>query len=150
MKSLLLFALGCGLVLGCYSTMESFDHRMAKLGCINARECRRAEFDATYDSMAECTDNVAADLDTGFAGCTYVASRGRDCVHATYKLRKNCDLFAMGQLPECQGVLTCTLVAPADDSLTRRIVHGFVSPGVGAPDAVPLEAAEPLDLVEDE
>jgi hypothetical protein len=148
MNKVILFALAGltgGAVVGCYSTLDSFDKRMAKLGCINVRECQPEAFAAEYDSLGECTDDVKAELDTAFAGCSYDAARGRSCIHAIYRMRKDCGLFDMTSVSECSGTLTCTVHAPDDGSLRRQILDGFVAPGVGGPDSVPLDEAVELD-----
>ncbi len=150
MKRLMLFALVSGISIGCYSTLDSFDKRMAKLACINAQECQAADFAATYDSIGDCTDDAKADLDVAFSGCTYDASRGRDCVHAVYKRRKDCGLFDTTSMPECAGVVTCAVYATDNATLTRHIVHSFVTPGIGAPGDVPLDDAIELDAALDE
>ena len=147
MKRFVLLALTGGIVIGCYSTLSSFDKRVAKLGCINARECYAADFEAEYDSLDECVDDLKAQLDVTFNGCTYDPARGRSCIHAMYKLRKECDLFGMDMLSECSGAVTCTLPVSDDGSLAHQILRSFVTPGVGAADSVPLDSAE-LDTTE--
>ena len=139
MNKVIPFALAGGIAMGCYSTIDSFDKRMAKRGCIHARECHPAEFAAEYDSLGDCTDDVKAELDQAFSGCTYDASRGRSCVHAVYRMRKDCGLFDMNSLPECSGTMTCEVYAADDGTLRRQIVHSFVAPGVGAPGSVPVD-----------
>lgn len=142
MKRFVLLALTGGIVIGCYSTLSSFDKRVAKLGCINARECYAADFEAEYDSLGECVDDLKAQLDVTFNGCTYDPARGRSCIHAMYKLRKECDLFGMDMLSECSGAVTCEVFSSADKSISHQILRSFVTQGVGAAGSVPLDEAE--------
>jgi hypothetical protein len=45
-------------------------------------------------------------------------------------------------LSECSGAVTCTLPVSDDGSLAHQILRSFVTPGIGAADSVPLDAAE--------
>jgi len=144
-KRIFLAALAAGIFLGCYATLGAFDKRMAKLGCINLRECYPDDFAEEFSSLGDCTDEVRAELDEQFAGCSYDASKGRACVHATYRKRKDCSLLdGGGDTPECHGTVTCLNSAPDDGSLTHQILHGFVSPGPAPANAVPID--QPIDL----
>lgn len=143
-KRIFLAALAAGIFLGCYSTLGAFDKRMARLGCINARECFPDEFAEEFSSLGDCTDQTREELDDQFAGCSYDPKIGRACVHETYRRRKDCSLFDGIGLEECRGAVTCTNAAPDDGSLTRRILHGFVSLGPTPANATPID--HPIDL----
>src|SRR5262245_54377217 len=79
----------------CYATEDAFIHRLAKLACVNARECEPEAFDQAFDSISDCRDQTDSELhdqlDSQLAdGCEYVAENGRECIHATYHHRKDC------------------------------------------------------------
>lgn len=149
MTRLYVTALLLGAFAGCYTNLESFHARMAKLGCINARECKRAQFDAEFTSLADCKEQVTADLDGLFGGCSYDAKAGRACVHATYARRKDCGLFEWAPMSECMGAVVCQQFAEDDGSFVRVIVHSFTVRGSSAT-GIPLDAAVELDDLTDE
>jgi hypothetical protein len=132
-------ALLVGLFAGCYSSLDSFTHRLTKLSCINAEECQPADFAATYDSLGACVDDVEPTIAEIFAGCSYDAKRGRKCIRATYHRRKDCSL--VDSVPsECEAVVFCPESVEIDAASARFLAPGFIAPLADAPpDAVPLD-----------
>lgn len=105
----------CALVVfstsACYSTEDAFIRRLAKLSCVNARECQQEAFDEAFDSMSDCRDDAEQTLHEqldGFldSGCEYIAQNGRDCIHASYHHRKDCG-DASEVTEACDAVFVC-------------------------------------------
>mgnify|MGYP000175573253 CR=1 FL=1 len=153
MKKVLLAALASGIVLGCYSTLESFNKRVAKLSCVNAKECQTAAYEEAYGSLSECRDDVKEGLDELFAGCSYDASKGRKCIHELYKRRKDCGDYDMSGVSECEGVLTCSEL-PLDATLRGQLLQRFVVKGevaaedVGQGEDIETELDAAIDALE--
>lgn len=137
MKTLfsLALALHVGILLGCYSTLDSFSNRLARLVCVNTRECARADFDAEYDSLSECTDDTSRDLRLAFGGCFYDETLGRECIHGIYRRRKDCDLFVVDIPTECEGILYCTRDALDDAARARPISTAWITEVDEVPEA---------------
>ena len=101
---------------GCYRDSDAFISRVAKLSCVNARECENEAYEANFGSMRECRDAAEAELHEAFepledAGCEYIADNGRDCIHAIYKVRKECNADFDTEIADaCDAVFAC----PAD------------------------------------
>jgi hypothetical protein len=103
---------------GCYRDSDAFIKRAAKLSCVNARECESAAFEATFDSMRDCRDSAEDELHEQLdpledAGCEYIAEKGRDCIHAMFDVRKDCDVDLEATLSDaCDAVFVCPAGAP--------------------------------------
>ena len=103
---------------GCYSDSAAFITRAAKLSCVNARECERDAYEAAFDTMRDCRDSAENELQEQLdslesAGCEYIAENGRDCIHAMFKIRKQCDVGLDAELEDaCGAVFVCPDGAP--------------------------------------
>lgn len=101
---------------GCYSDSAAFITRAAKLSCVNARECEHEEYETDFDTMHDCREAAEDVLHEAFdplegAGCEYIAENGRECIHAMFKIRKQCDVDLDAALSDaCDAVFAC----PAD------------------------------------
>lgn len=111
---------------GCYSDSDAFIERAAKLSCVNARECESAAYEATFDNMRDCRDSAENELHEQLdpledAGCEYIAEKGRDCIHAMFDVRKDCDADLEAALSDaCAGVFVC----PEDASRMGIVPRG--------------------------
>lgn len=85
-----------GLPLGssaCYSNVDSFAQRAAKLYCKRLEECNKSFFEDVYDGdIDKCREeyedsllDVYNDLE-----CEYDAEEGRACISEAYSSRKDC------------------------------------------------------------
>lgn len=98
---------------GCYRDSDAFVSRAAKLSCVNARECENAAYEMAFGSMRECRDAAEEQLHESLdpledMGCEYIAEKGRDCIHAMFKVRKECDADLDGALTDaCDAVFVC-------------------------------------------
>lgn len=107
-------------ITGCYRDSDAFVSRAAKLKCVNARECNRGIFDATFDRMRDCRDTAEAQLHDQIdpfedAGCEYIAENGRECIRAMFKARKECGPDALAETTEaCDAVFVCPDGLPRD------------------------------------
>lgn len=140
MTRLLLLSLASGIFLGCYSTLDSFNKRMAKLGCELAEACH-PDFAAVYPDREACRDVVESELNETFIHCTYDPERGRACIRAFKRRKHDCSLIDMSPVPECVGVVTCERFAADDRTLVHPFVHSLVAPGSGKPGGMPLDEA---------
>lgn len=98
---------------GCYSDTAAFITRAAKLSCVNARECQYDEYEAAFDTIHDCRESAEDVLHEQFdpleaAGCEYIAENGRECIHAMFKIRKQCDADLDAALSDaCDAVFAC-------------------------------------------
>lgn len=98
---------------GCYSDSAAFITRAAKLSCVNARECEHDAYAANYDTMHDCREAAEDVLHEEFdplegAGCEYIAENGRECIHAMFKIRKQCNVDLDAALSDaCDAVFVC-------------------------------------------
>lgn len=122
MPRLLLVTVACASG-GCYGTPNAFAHRLAKLQCVNAKECQPDSFDAAFDSVSDCRDEVEDNLQSSFDdlednGCEYIAEKGRECIHEAYRQRKDCGGGAATDVAEaCDAVFVCPRDADASPAL---------------------------------
>jgi hypothetical protein len=104
----------------CYRSEDAFIRRVAKLACVNARECDSAAFDEAFDSMSDCRDEAETELRDELDsllddGCEYVAENGRECIHATYRHRKDCGEVSSEMEEACDAVYVCPRGAERED-----------------------------------
>jgi hypothetical protein len=108
---------------GCYRTSDAFVHRWAKLQCVNAKECQPESFDAAFDSVSDCRDRIEDGLqvmidDFEANGCEYIAEHGRECIHTSYRERKDCGAGAAADVAEaCDAVFVCPRDGDASPTL---------------------------------
>lgn len=107
-------ALVIGLAAGCYGDEESFCERSAKLDCVRLEECNKSAYENRYDgNMDDCRDDIEAACEDAFAlgellDCDYDPPGGRDCIHAKYSNRRECDSDADDEISdECDAQSLC-------------------------------------------
>jgi hypothetical protein len=111
---------------GCYSTDDAFIHRLAKLSCVNAKECESEMFETAFDSISDCRDQVESQLhdqlDAQLASCEYVAQKGRECIHSAYQHRKDCGTVTTDFTEACEGVFVCPAgLEPEQDPMSTAL-----------------------------
>ena len=151
----LFFSVGSSSLGGCYSDVESFAERAARLDCKRLRECRKDVFEMEFDGdMGRCRDEfetVALNRADEFeeAGCDYVPEKARECIKAGRENKKECSESATEDiLDACDRVFECpggaglqldersptTLAAPDEAPSSAVTRPGFVVDAVyGAP-----------------
>jgi hypothetical protein len=141
MYKLLPLALFVGIVAGCYASLDSYIHRLSRIACVKTEECLPEQFAAEYDSVGDCIDEIEAANAMAWAGCSYDAKRGRECVHTMYRRRKDCStLRDPPPAPECEAVVFCPRIVQVDESAPGRLLRGLVVASADPPpDAVPLD-----------
>ena len=79
----LLITAGC---LGKVETAQEFEVAYADSQCHAYRQCNRMIFDGKYDGMADCKEQVEANLheeiQTLFDSCTFNAEQANECIEA--------------------------------------------------------------------
>ncbi len=96
----------------CYRTEEAFIRRFAKLSCIHDRECQREAYDMAWDSMKDCRADQEAlltqTIDEMGSGCVYQRDQGNECIHTTYRHRKDCGPVEDDLVEACTAVWVCS------------------------------------------
>ena len=114
---LAVLALGIAFGAGCL-TEGNFDQKLARAGCERTEECAQAEFEAQFDSVGECVDELSEQENPATeclesAGCDFDRAGARDCLQAVRS--GTCEDYAEGEwVNDCDDIYDCTAEQEAE------------------------------------